>query len=121
MKNVVPFRPSAKFAQFDIDWTRAARTETERRLREASLTYEMSCGPNGLVSILLLTIVSRRQASVAEDLQAAADHAEILLGMQLRKHQHDALDAIHEYTNLEALNQGSAFIKGLIPRHPFPD
>ncbi len=97
MKNVVPFRAPAKFAQFDIDWTRAARTEAERTLREAFLTYETSCGPNGLVSILLLAIVSRRQGSVAEDLQAAADHAEILLGVKLRKHQHDTLDAVHGY------------------------
>ena len=97
MKNVLPFRTPAKFAQFDIDWTRAARTETERSLREAFLTYETSCGPNGLVSILLLTIVSRRQGAVAEDLLAAADHAEILLGTKLWKHQHDTLDAVHEY------------------------
>jgi hypothetical protein len=34
---------------------------------------------------------------VAEDLQAAADHAEILLAMKLRKHQHDTLDAVHDY------------------------
>lgn len=40
MKNVVPFRAPAKFAEYDIDWTRAARTEPERRLREAFLTYE---------------------------------------------------------------------------------
>ena len=97
MKNVVPFRAPAKFAEFGIDWTRAAQTETERTLREAFLTYETSCGPNGLVSILLLAIVSRRQGSVAEDLQAAADHAEILLGMKLRKHQHDTLDGVHNY------------------------
>jgi hypothetical protein len=97
MKNVVPFAAPAKFAQFGIDWTRAARTEPERSLREAFLTYEMSCGPNGLVSILLLGIVSRRQGAVAEDLQAAADHAEILLGMTSRKHQHDALEAVHDY------------------------
>ena len=83
MKNVVPFRAPAKFAQFDIDWTRAARTEAERSFREAFLTYESPCGPNGLVSILLLAIVSSRQGSVAEDLQAAADHAEILQGTKL--------------------------------------
>ena len=52
MRNVVPFAAPAKFAEFGIDWKRAARTETERRLREAFLTYETSCGPNGLVSIL---------------------------------------------------------------------
>jgi hypothetical protein len=97
MKNVVPFRAPAKFAQFGIDWTRAAQTETERRLREAFLTYETSCGPNGLVSILLLSILAKRQGSVAEDLQAVADHAEILLGMKLRKHQHDTLHAVHDY------------------------
>ncbi|HWT05855.1 MAG TPA: hypothetical protein VN224_08865 [Xanthomonadales bacterium] len=97
MTNVVPSRPPARFAQFGIDWTRAARTETERSLREAFLTYETSCGPNGLVSVLLLAIVSSRQGSVADDLQAAADHAEILLGMKLRKHQHDTLDAVQEY------------------------
>jgi len=55
MKNVVPFRSPAKFAEFGIDWTLAARIETERRLREAFLTYETSCGPNGLVSILAPT------------------------------------------------------------------
>ena len=97
MKNVVPFAAPAKFAEFGIDWTRAAQTETERRLREAFLTYETSCGPNGLVSILLLAIVSSRQGSVAEDLQAAADHAEILLGMKICKHQRDALDAVRDY------------------------
>ncbi len=97
MKNAVPFRAPAKFAEFGIDWTRAAQTETERRLREAFLIYETSCGPNGLVSILLLAIVAKRQGSVAEDLQAAADHAEILLRMKLRKHQHDTLAAVHDY------------------------
>jgi hypothetical protein len=97
MKNVVPFAAPAKFAEFGIDWTRAARTEPERTLREAFLTYEASCGPNGLVSILLLAIVSRRHGAVAEDLQAAADHAEILLGVKMHKHQHDALEAVHDY------------------------
>ena len=97
MKNAVPFRAPAKFAEFGIDWTRAAQTETERRLREAFLTYETSCGPNGLVSILLLAIVARRQGSVAEDLQAAADHAEILLGTKLWKHQNDTLHAVRDY------------------------
>jgi hypothetical protein len=97
MRNVVPFAAPAKFAQFGIDWTRAARTEPERSLREAFLTYELSCGLNGLVSIPLLGIVSRRQGAIAEDLQGAADHAEILLGIKLRKHQHDALDAVHDY------------------------
>jgi hypothetical protein len=66
-------------------------------LREAFLTYETSCGPDRLVSILLLATVSRRQGSVAEDLQAAADHAEILLGTKLWKHQNGALHAVHDY------------------------
>ncbi len=97
MKNVVLFRPPATFAEFGIDWARAAQTEREQTLREAFLTYEASCGPNGLVSILLLAVVSRRQGAVADDLQAAADDAEILLGLKLRKHQHDSLDAVHDY------------------------
>jgi hypothetical protein len=97
MKNVVPFAAPAKFAEFGIDWTREAVTDSERSLREAFLTYEASCGPNGLVSILLLAIVSRRQGSVGDDLQAAADHAEILLRMKLYKHQSDALEAVHAY------------------------
>ena len=97
MKDVVPFRAPTKFAEFGIDWTQAARTESERSLREAFLTYELSCGPSGLVSVLLLAVVSRRQGSVAEDLQAAADHAEILLGIKLHKHQADALDGVHDY------------------------
>jgi hypothetical protein len=97
MKDALPFRAPAKFAELGIDWTRAARIESERSLREAFLTYELSCGPNGLVSVLLLAVVSRRQGSVAEDLQAAADHAEILLGIKLRKHQADALDTVHDY------------------------
>ena len=54
MKNVVPFKQSDTFRQYGIDWTRAAATERERQLREAFLTYEASCGPNGLVSLLLL-------------------------------------------------------------------
>ena len=97
MKDVVPFRALTKFAELGIDWTQAARTDSERSLREAFLTYELSCGPNGLVSVLLLAVVSRRQESVAEDLQAAADHAEILLGIKLRKHQGDALEAVQDY------------------------
>ena len=97
MKNIVPFAAPVKFAEFGIDWTREPVTDSERSLREAFLTYESSCGPNGLVSLLLLAIVSRRQASIAEDLQAAADHAEILLRMKLHKHQCDALDGVHAY------------------------
>lgn len=94
---VVPFQAPERFAEVGIDWTRAARTESERSLREAFLTYETSCGPNGLVSVLLLAVVSQRQGSVAEDLQAAADFAEVLLGMKLHKHQNDALEAVNNY------------------------
>ena len=95
-RTVVPLKAPERFARVGIDWTRAARTESERSLREAFLTYETSCGPNGLVSILLLAVVSRRQGLVAEDLQAAADFAEVLLGTKLHKHQCDALEAVHE-------------------------
>jgi hypothetical protein len=93
VKNVVPFKAPETFERFGIDWTRDAASNRERSLREAFLTYESSCGPNGLVSLVLLAIVSRRQGAVAEDLQAAADFAEIMLAMQLRKHQDDALAA----------------------------
>jgi hypothetical protein len=50
-----------------------------------------------LVTVLLLAVVSRRQGSVADDLQAAADHAEILLGIKMRKHQADTLDSVPDY------------------------
>jgi hypothetical protein len=97
MRNVVPFKAPDTFTRFGIDWTRAAATERERKLREAFLTYESSCGPNGLVSLLLLATVSRRQGAVAEDLQAAADHAEILLATKLHKHQDDAMTSMETY------------------------
>ena len=92
--NVVPFRSPEPFDRAGIDWTRKARTPAEQSLREAFLTYESSCGLNGLVSLLLLATVSRRQGAVAEDLQAAADFAEVILAMQLRKHQGDVLDLV---------------------------
>jgi hypothetical protein len=94
MRNVVPFTAPDKFGAAGIDGTREPRCENERSLREAFLTYETSCGPNGLLSLLLLALVSRRQGSVASDLQNAADHAEILLGTKLRTHQTDVLDMI---------------------------
>ena len=97
MRNVVPFKQPDTFRQYGIDWTRAAATERERELREAFLTYEASCGPNGLVPLLLLATVSRRQGAVAADLQAAADHAEILLAMKLHKHQDDAMASMRTY------------------------
>jgi hypothetical protein len=96
-KNVVPFKPPESFKRFGIDWTRDAATDGERSLREAYLTYELSCGQDGLASILLLAIVSQRQGAVAEDLQVSADFAEIMLSMKLRKHRDDAVEAVHAY------------------------
>jgi hypothetical protein len=95
--NVVHFRTPETFDRFGIDWKRDAMSDGERSLREAFLTYETSCGPDGLVSILLLAVVCRRQGTVAGDLQAAADFAEIMLAMKLRKHQDDALEAVHTF------------------------
>jgi hypothetical protein len=97
IKNVVPFKAPDTFARLGIDWTRAATTERERLVREAFLTQESSCGISGLVSLLLLAVVSRRQGNVAEDLQSAADFAEIILAMELRKHQDDTLAAVQSY------------------------
>ena len=96
-KNVVPFKPPESFKRFGIDWTREAATDGERSLREAYLTYELSCGQDGLVSVLLLAIVSRRQGAVADDLQESADFAEVMLSMTLRKHRDDAVEAVHRY------------------------
>ena len=96
-KNVVPFKAPETFERYGIDWTRAANTEAERTLREAFLTYETSCGTSGLVTVVLLVIVSHRQGAVAEDLQAAADFAEIMLAMQLGKHQSDALALVEAH------------------------
>jgi hypothetical protein len=96
-EHVVPFKAPETFERYGIDWTRAANTDAERTLREAFLTYETSCGTSGLVTVILLTIVSRRQGAVAEDLQAAADYAEIMLAMQLRKHIDDALAEVHSF------------------------
>jgi|GEM_PF-1486929 len=95
--NVVPFKSPKTFERAGIDWTRAATSDRERMLREAFLTRETSCGPDGLVSVLLLAVVSQRQGAVAEDLQAAADFAEVMLAMKLRKHQDDALESAREY------------------------
>ncbi len=96
-KNVVPFKAPETFERFGIDWTRAGTSEAERTLREAFLTYETSCGTSGLVTVVLLAIVSRRQGAVAEDIQAASDYAEIMLVMQLRKHVDDALTGVHSF------------------------
>ena len=99
MKNVVPFKAPDTFARLGIDWTRAATTEHERLVREAFLTQETSSGMSGLVSVLLLAAVSRRQGAVAEDLQGAADFAEIILAMQLPKHQDDTLSFAQSYVS----------------------
>jgi hypothetical protein len=77
MGNVVPFKPPETFERFGIDWNNAPRNERERQVREDFLTHEKSCGVNGLVSLVLLAIVSRRRGAVAEDLSAAADFAEV--------------------------------------------
>ena len=97
IKNVVPFKAPDTFARIGIGWTRAAATERERLVREAFLTHETSSGMSGLVSLLLLAVVSRRQGAIAEDLKAAADSAEIILAMELRKHQDDALSVAQSY------------------------
>jgi hypothetical protein len=97
MKNVVPFKAPDTFERLGIDWTKEPTTERERLLREAFLGYESCCGPDGLISLVLLALVSHRQGGVATDLQAAADFAEIMLAMKARKHQGDALTAIHSY------------------------
>jgi hypothetical protein len=94
MKNAVPFRAPAKFAEFGIDWTRVAQTKTERTLREVFLSTKRRAARTAWSRSLLLAIVASRQGSVGEDLQAAADHAESLLGMKLQEHQHDTLDAV---------------------------
>jgi hypothetical protein len=97
MKNVVPLEAPDGFARIGIDWNRAATTEGERQLREAFLTHEISCGTSGLVSVLLLAATCRRKGTVADDLQNAADFAEIILSMELRKHQDDALAGAQAY------------------------
>jgi hypothetical protein len=97
MRNVVPFKAPETFDRFGIDWTRDATNERQRLLREAFLTYEKSCGSQGLISLVLLAIVSRRQGAVAGDLDEAANFAEVILAMQLRKHRDDAIAAIDSY------------------------
>jgi hypothetical protein len=101
IKNVVPFKAPEPFARLGIDWTRAATSDHERMVREAFLTHETSCGMSGLVSVLLLAVVSRRQGAVAEDLKGAADFAEIILAMELRKHLDDVLTAAQSYVEAE--------------------
>jgi hypothetical protein len=72
-----------------------------RAAGKAFLTHETSCGMSGLVSVLLLAVVSRRQGAVAEDLHGAADFAEIILAMELRKHQDDTLTAAQSYVETQ--------------------
>jgi hypothetical protein len=96
MKNVIPFKPPERFEAHGIEWTREPATDRERSLREAYLTYELSCGPDGLVSLLLLASVCRRNGTVAADLQSAADHAEDLLGIKLVRHRMRAIEMAHD-------------------------
>ncbi|MBV8368127.1 MAG: hypothetical protein JO036_04215 [Candidatus Eremiobacteraeota bacterium] len=97
--NVVPFKACAAFDEAGIDWTKEPRSDRERTLREAYLTYESSAGTSGLVSLLLLGIVSRRQGAIAADLQYVADRAEIILAMKLRQRQCDVLKMLTEYVS----------------------
>jgi hypothetical protein len=97
VKNVVPFKAADEFANAGIKWTREPLTESERALREGFVTCESSCGMNGLVSLVLLALVTRRQGTVASDLQNAADFAEIMLGTQVAKHQRDALETVQAF------------------------
>jgi len=96
MKNVIPFKPPEGFEAHGIDWTREPATNRERSLREAYLTYELSCGPEGLVSVLLLASVCRRARTVAADLQTAADHAEDFLSIKLVRHRMRAIETAHD-------------------------
>lgn len=97
MKNVVPFRTPDSFGRRGVDWTREPRTERERELREAYLLYESSAGTDGLMSVLLLSVVARRQGGVAADLQDAADHAEIWLSFKLSTHRDGALTTAEQF------------------------
>lgn len=97
MNNVLPFRTQDAFARLGIDWTRIATTERERLVREAFLTEESSCGMRGLASLLLLALKCHRQGSIAEDLQGAAELAEVTLSMELRQHQDDTFAAAQLY------------------------
>jgi len=106
-QNVVPFKAPETFERFGIEWTREAKTEAERSLREAFLTYETSCGSSGLISLVLLALVSRRQGAVAADLAAAAEFAEVMLAMQLRKHMDDALVGVKSFI----VNGGSVWTR----------
>ncbi|SRR5579884_2306518 len=99
MKNVVPFKSCDEFANAGIDWTREPLGEHERAVREAFLTYESSCGSQGLISLVLLAIVTRRHGQPAADLKNAADFAEVMLAMQVRKHQCDVLRMVEEYVD----------------------
>lgn len=97
MNNVVPFRAPEPFVKRGVDWTKEPRTKRERTLREAYLLYETSCGIDGLITLLLLAVVTRRQGAVACDLQGAADHAEILLALKFRNHLEQSLEAVQSY------------------------
>jgi len=46
---------------------------------------------------ILRRSLERRQGAVAADLAAAADFAEVMLAMQLRKHMDDALVGVRSF------------------------
>ena len=99
VKNVVPFKTCDEFAKAGIVWSREPLSERERSVRETFLTYESSCGSSGLISLVLLAIVTRRRGEPADDLKNAADFAEVMLAMQLRKHQCDVLEMVANYVD----------------------
>jgi len=99
VKNVVPFKTCDEFAMAGIVWSREPLSERERSVRETFLTYESSCGSSGLISLVLLAIVTRRHGEPAADLKNAADFAEVMLAMQLRKHQCDVLELVGKYVD----------------------
>jgi len=92
MKHAVPFKVRDEFSRAGIDWSRPAPTKRERAVRESFLTYERTCGPNGLVSLVLLALAASRSGDVADDLRDAAELAEGILSMKLRVHQIDVLE-----------------------------
>lgn len=99
VKNVVPFKACNEFAKAGIIWSREPLSERERCVRETFLTYESSCGSSGLISLVLLAIVTRRHGEPATDLKNAADFAEVMLAQQLRKHQCDVLEMVEKYVD----------------------
>lgn len=91
--NVVPFKAPETFERFQIDWTKEAKTEAERALREAFLTYETSCGSSGLIR----SCSSSRLSSAGSGGGRSGRRRGLrrrMLAMQLRKHVDDALACV---------------------------